>query len=100
MSYLLAIERVRRQILMDNEQPRDVLISSALRHAVLREVEPMMAYRFDAEKEFLMGMKIEWTKASALTKPQISIRTTRGDTRVVTIIGPSDDRAKPTTKER
>ena len=83
MSYLNAILRTRIAILHDNEEPRDVLISSDLRHALRREIDPMMLYRTDVKDEWLMGMKIEWTKPVDLTKPLVSIRTTKGDTRVV-----------------
>ena len=83
MSYLNAIEKVRREILMDNERPMDVLIRVSLRNAVLQEVKQMMAYRSEQEYEYLMGMKIEWTKPKPLTHPQISIRTDKGDLRIV-----------------
>jgi hypothetical protein len=88
---LAAIQRARVAILRDNEEPRDLLISDALKYPVLMEVNPFREYRADNEYESLMGMKIEWTKPVALTKPQISIRTTKGDLRVVTMIEANPD---------
>lgn len=86
MSYLNAISKVRHEILFDNEQPRDILISEALKYPVLMEINPYRMYRAEDTYETLMGMKIEWTKPVALTKPQISIRTANGDTRIVTML--------------
>lgn len=82
MSYLNAIAKVRTEILKDNEEPRDLLISDALKHFVLLEVNPLRLHA-TATYDHLMGMKIEWTKPVALTKPQISIRTAKGDMRIV-----------------
>ena len=86
MSYLTAIAKARHAILADNEEPRDILVSVTLKHALMREVGPMYAYRCEPGKEQLMGMKLEWTKPVPLTQPQISIRTAKGDTRIVSML--------------
>lgn len=84
MSYLNAIGKARIDILKDNEEPRDILISVNLRHAILDEIGPY--YRCEGlEHETLMGMNVEWTKPVALTKPQIAIRTAAGDMRIVSM---------------
>lgn len=85
MSYLTAIAKARHDILKDNEEPASLLVSLTLKHALLREVGPMYAYRCEPGKEQLMGMKLEWTKPIPLTQPQITIRTARGDTRIVSM---------------
>lgn len=86
MSYLTAINKARIAILTDNEEPSVVRVSVTLKHLLLREIGPMYAYRAEPEKEQLMGMKLEWTKAVPLTHPQISIRTAKGDTRIVALL--------------
>ncbi len=86
MSYLHAIAKVRHEILNDNEEPRDILISQSLKYPVLMEVNPLREYRAENEYEYLMGMKIEWTKPKPLTQPQISIRTAKGDVRIVNYV--------------
>ena len=91
MSYLNAIAKVRHAILADNEVPRDILISEALKYPVLMEVNPYRMYSIGNEYESLMGMKIEWTKSKPLTQPQVSIRTDKGDLRVVRFDGESGD---------
>ena len=83
MSYLNAIAKVRHDILKDNEEPRDLLISEALKYAVLLEVNPLRLYKNADTYDQMMGMKIEWTKPKPLTQPQISIRTAKGDVRIV-----------------
>jgi hypothetical protein len=85
MSYLTAIAKTRHEILMDNERPRDILISVNLKHAIREECR-LPAYEFELRAEKLMGMNVEWTKATALTKPQIVIRTDKGDTRIVSML--------------
>lgn len=85
MGYLPAIAKTRHQILADNEEPRDILISVAIKHALLDELG--LFYRRDgAVDETLMGMKVEWTKAKPLTEPQIVIRTAKGDSRIVNLL--------------
>lgn len=86
MSYLNAIAKARHEILKDDEEPRDILISVALKHALLAEVNPYMDYRFSLDAEKLMGMNVEWTKPVPLTQPQIVIRTAKGDTRIVRML--------------
>ena len=83
MSYLAAINKVRHEILKDNEKPRDLLISESLKYLVLNEVNPLRVYRSGEEYSHLMGMRIEWTKPKRLTQPQMSIRTETGDVRIV-----------------
>ena len=87
MSYLSAIQRTRIEILSDNERPRDILISVALRYPLLADLNPMGEYRSNGEYDSLLGMKIEWTKSKPLTQPQVSIRTDKGDLRVVRFDG-------------
>lgn len=84
--YLEAIYKASVGILKDNEEPRDLLISAALKHHILREVEPMTMYRAMPDAEELFGMKIEWTRPKPLTQPQIAIRTVKGDTRIVSML--------------
>ena len=86
MSYLTAIAKARHEILKDNEEPRDILISVNLRHAIMAEINPYAAYRFAMDGEQLMGMRVEWTKPVPLTKPQIVIRTAKGDARIVSML--------------
>lgn len=86
MSYLTAIAKARHGILSDNEEPRDILISENLKHAIRLECN-FPAYEFELRAEKLMGMNVEWTKAIPLTEPQISIRTAKGDTRIVHYFG-------------
>jgi hypothetical protein len=88
VSYLDAIVRARHGILKDMEEPDTLLVSITLKHALLREVSPMFAYRCEPEKEQLMGMRLEWTKPKPLTEPQMAIRTKRGDTRIVSYTPP------------
>ena len=90
MSYLSAINKARNAILADNEEPLDILISESVKHALLREVSPIYYQRTDAKYEWLMGMKIEWQKPRPLTMPQITIRTAKGDTRIVTMLDGSE----------
>ena len=75
------IERIakgRIACLKDNEDPRDVLISIALKHQIRRECEPFMAFLRTAEYEKILGMNIEWVRAEP---NDISIRTVKGDVR-------------------
>lgn len=84
--YLQAIARARHDILKDNEEPRDILISADLKHAIRQECGNLSAYDFEIRGDQLMGMKVEWTKPKPLTAPQISIRTRKGDTRIVNML--------------
>lgn len=70
----------RHACFADNEEPRDVLISVALKRQIEREAEPFMAYMCDAKYEYIMGLKIEWVVAR---QHDISIRTVNGDLRIV-----------------
>lgn len=78
------IERVakgRHACLKDNEEPRDVLISIALKQQIKHEAEKYMAYYHDGEWDRIMGMRVEWVRARSPS--DISIRTEKGDLRIV-----------------
>ena len=83
MNYLTSIAKARDEILKDNEKPRDILISINLQHLILSELGPFSfsSYRVSELTDYLMGMKVEWTKPATL--PQITIRTVKGDMKVV-----------------
>ncbi len=86
MSYLTRIHKARHAILKDNEEPRDLLISELLKFFIKGELETPMSGRIDMDGDLtILGMKVEWTKPKALTAPQIYIRTSKGDTRIVTM---------------
>ena len=87
MSYLTAIAKARHEILKDNEEPRDLLVSANLKNALQSEIDTPYYGRIEfGGAVILFGMKVEWTKAGPLTKPQISIRTAKGDMRIVTLL--------------
>lgn len=88
MSYLSAIHKTRNAILSDNEEPLDILISESVKHALMRELNPIYYQRSGEKYEWLMGMKIEWQKPRPLTMPQITIRTAKGDMRIVSMLPP------------
>ncbi len=90
MSYLARIAKARNAILNDHEEPRDLLISEMLRFFIKGELESPMTGRIDMDGNLtILGMKVEWTTPKALTAPQIYIRTTTGDTRIVTMFDAS-----------
>lgn len=85
MSLLKRIYKGRHDCLRDNEEPRDLLVSCALNHALMSEFEPRH-YMIDSQSEFLMGMHIEWVKPG---QNDLSIRTTKGDIRIVAPLIPA-----------
>lgn len=87
MSYLTAIAKARHRILTDGEEPRELNISETIRRAFMDELDPMLVYRHEVVScSMLMGMHVKWSKPVALTAPQISIRTAKGDTRIVNVL--------------
>lgn len=88
MNIVHAVAKARNECLSDNEEPRDLLISSDLKNRLKAEIGSHFRVASDPELETasMFGMKIEWTKPVPLKQPQVSIRTASGDLRVVNFL--------------
>jgi hypothetical protein len=79
MSDMLAmIERTKHAILMDNEEPRDLLIPEHLEPLMKAAFGIHLRYPNPVKWESYSGLKIEWKSGAT----QLSIRTAKGDVRI------------------
>lgn len=79
MSDMLAmIERTKRAILTDGEEPRDLLIPEHLEPSMKEAFGIHLQYPNPIEWKSYSGLKIEWKSGAT----QLSIRTATGDVRI------------------